>query len=109
MQNFGSFDIDGKFILASGATMSMGGVDLLQRIQKIYAGAGIQLTSRPVSHNECFRSVVRGPWLALDVGLNILNMLRRQKNIASDGIGSAGRQSSSIVKVDQQAAMLHGT
>ena len=25
MQNFASFDLDGKFILDSGATMSMGG------------------------------------------------------------------------------------
>ena len=29
--------------------MSMGGVDLSQRIQEIYAGAGLQLTSRLVS------------------------------------------------------------
>ena len=35
MQNFASFDFDGKFILDSGATMSMGGVDLLQRIQEM--------------------------------------------------------------------------
>ena len=48
-RNFASFDIDGKFILDSGATMSMGGVDLLQRIQEMYAQAGLQLTSHPVS------------------------------------------------------------
>ena len=35
LQNFASFDLDGKFILDSGATMSMGGVDLLQRIQEM--------------------------------------------------------------------------
>ena len=29
--------------------MSMGSVDLLQRIQEIYADAGLHLTSRPVS------------------------------------------------------------
>ena len=28
LQNFASFDLQGKFILDSGATMSMGGVDL---------------------------------------------------------------------------------
>ena len=40
LQNFASFDLDGKFILDSGATMSMGGVDSLQRIQEMYAQAG---------------------------------------------------------------------
>ena len=49
LQNFASFDLDGKFILDSGATMSMGGVDLLQRIQEMYAQPGLRLTSRPVS------------------------------------------------------------
>ena len=49
LQNFASFDLDGKFILDSGATMSMGGVDLLQRIQEMYAQAGHRLTSHPVS------------------------------------------------------------
>ena len=49
LQNFASFDLDGKFILDSGATMSMGGVDLLQRIQEMYAHAGLRLTSHPVS------------------------------------------------------------
>ena len=49
LQNFASFDLDGKFILDSGATMSMGGVDLLQRIQEMYAQAGLRLTSHPVS------------------------------------------------------------
>ena len=48
LQNFASFDLQGKFILDSGATMSMGGVDLLQKIQEIYADAGLQLTSHPV-------------------------------------------------------------
>ena len=32
----------------SGATMSMGGVDLLQKFQEIYADAGLQLTSHHV-------------------------------------------------------------
>ena len=36
LQNFASFDLQGKFILDSGATMSMGGVDLLQKFQEIY-------------------------------------------------------------------------
>ena len=49
LQNFASFDLDGKFILDSGATMSMGGVDLLRRIQEMYAQAGLRLTSHPVS------------------------------------------------------------
>ena len=49
LQNFVSFDLDAKFILDSGATMSMGGVDLVLRIREIYADAGLQLTSRPVS------------------------------------------------------------
>ena len=48
LQNFASFDLQGKFILDSGATMSMGGVDLLQKFQEIYADAGLQLTSHPV-------------------------------------------------------------
>ena len=48
LQNFASFDLQGKFILDSGATMSMGGVDLLQKNQEIYAGAGLQLISHPV-------------------------------------------------------------
>ena len=48
LQNFPSFDLQGKFILDSGATMSMGGVDLLQKFQEIYADAGLQLTSHPV-------------------------------------------------------------
>ena len=42
-------DFDGKFILDSGATMSAGGVDLLQRIQEMYAQAGLRLSSHPVS------------------------------------------------------------
>ena len=45
MVNFASFEFDGKFILDSGATMSMGGVDLLQKIQEIYTDAGLNLTS----------------------------------------------------------------
>ena len=49
LQNFVSFDNDRKFILDSGATMSMGGVDLLQRIQEMYAQAGLRLASHPVS------------------------------------------------------------
>ena len=49
LQNFASFDLDGKFILDSGATMSTGGVDLLQRIQEMYASAGLRLSSHPVS------------------------------------------------------------
>ena len=49
LQNFASFDLDGKFILDSGATMSMGGVDLLQRIQEMYAQARLRLSSHPVS------------------------------------------------------------
>ena len=48
LQNFASFDLQGKFILDSGATMSMGGVDFLQKFQEIYADAGLQLTSHPV-------------------------------------------------------------
>ena len=48
LQNFASFDLQGKFILDSGATMSMGGVDLEQKFQEIYADAGLQLTSHPV-------------------------------------------------------------
>ena len=32
MQNFASFDLDGKIMLDSGATVSMGGVDPLQSI-----------------------------------------------------------------------------
>ena len=48
LQNFASFDLQGKFILDSGATMSMGGVDLLQKFQEIYADDGLQLTSHPV-------------------------------------------------------------
>ena len=43
-----SFDLQGKFILDSGATMSTGGVDLLQKFQEIYADAVLQLTSHPV-------------------------------------------------------------
>ena len=49
LQIFSSFDLDGQFILDSGATMSMGGVDLLQRVQEMYAQAGLRLTSHPVS------------------------------------------------------------
>ena len=49
LQNFVSFDLDGKFVLDCGATMSMRGVDLLQRIQEMYAQAGLRLTSHPVS------------------------------------------------------------
>ena len=49
LQNFDSFDLDGKFILDSGATMSLGGVDLLQRIQEMYARDGLRLTAHPVS------------------------------------------------------------
>ena len=49
LQYFASFDLDGKFILDSGATMSMGSADLLQRVQEIYAQAGLRLTSHPVS------------------------------------------------------------
>ena len=51
LQNFASFDLDGKSILDfdSGATMSVGGVHLLQRIQEMYAQAGPRLTSHPVS------------------------------------------------------------
>ena len=48
MQNVASFDLDRKFILDSGATTSMGGVDLLQRIQEIYADVGFNPTSHPV-------------------------------------------------------------
>ena len=48
LQNFASFDLQGKFILDSGATMSMGGVDLLQKFQEIDTDAGLQLTSHPV-------------------------------------------------------------
>ena len=43
LQNFASLDLYGKFILDSGAT------DLLQRIQEMYAQAGLRLTSYPVS------------------------------------------------------------
>ena len=49
LQNLASFDLDGKFILDSGATMSMGDVDLLQRVQEMYAQVGLRLTSHPVS------------------------------------------------------------
>ena len=49
LQSFASFDLDGRSILDSGATMSMGGVDVLQRIQAMYAQAGLRLTARPVS------------------------------------------------------------
>ena len=48
MQNFASFDLDEKFILHSGATVSMGGVDLLQKIREIYADASVNLTSHLV-------------------------------------------------------------
>ena len=48
LQNFASFDLQGKFILDSGATMSMGGVDLLQKFQEIYADAWLQLTPHPL-------------------------------------------------------------
>ena len=43
LQNFASLDLYGKFNLDSGAT------DLLQRIQEMYAQAGLRLTSYPVS------------------------------------------------------------
>ena len=49
LQNFANFNLEGKFILDSGATIAMGGVDLLQKIQEMYAQAGLQLTSHPVS------------------------------------------------------------
>ena len=48
MQNFASVDLDGKIMLDSGATMSMGGVVPLQNIQEIYADAGLNLTSHPL-------------------------------------------------------------
>ena len=47
LQNFASFDLQGKFVLDSGATMSMGGVDLLQKFREIHADAGpVDFTSR---------------------------------------------------------------
>ena len=76
LQNFASFDLQGKFILDSGATMSMGGVDLLQKkIQEIYADAGLQLTSHPVpplrfsfanGQEDVSTSVLPVPILALE-------------------------------------------
>ena len=45
MQIFASFDLDGKFVLDSGATMSMVGVDLLQQSREIYDDAGHDLAS----------------------------------------------------------------
>ena len=49
LQSFASFDLDGRSVLDSGATMSMGGVDVLQRIQEMNEKASLRLTSRPVS------------------------------------------------------------
>ena len=43
-----------------GATMSMGGVDLLQRIQEMYAQAGLQLTSYPCHTSFLLRERTRG-------------------------------------------------
>ena len=60
LQNFASFDLQGKFILDSGATMSMGSVDLLQKFQEIYADAGLQLTSYPMPPLRFLRERSRG-------------------------------------------------
>ena len=60
-KNFASFDFDGNFIFDSGATTSMGGVDLLQRIQEMYAQAGLRPTSRERTKgrvDKCFACTI---------------------------------------------------
>ena len=54
------FDLDGKFILDSGATMSMGGVDLLKRIQEMYSQAGRRFSSHRVTTSFFLRERTRG-------------------------------------------------
>ena len=80
LQNFASVDLDGKFFLDSGATISMGGVDLLQRIQEMNAQAGLRLTSHPVSplrfsvangHEDVSTSVLLVPYLLWKVIFHI--------------------------------------
>ena len=44
-----NFNLDGKRVLDSGATMSTGGVGLLQNTEELHAGYDLILTSRAVS------------------------------------------------------------
>ena len=51
LQNFANFDLEGKFILDSGAKMSMGGVDLLpKKIKKFTQMLGIGCLRTPFHH-----------------------------------------------------------